>query len=478
MQIAVRVAGYSMGGADSLRKAIGKKKPAELAKHKERFLSGGTDRGYEPKLLHELWAMIEPFADYGFNASHACCYGYVAYQTAYLKAHYPVEYMSAILTSVKDDKDKKPFYLNACRLMEIEVLPPDVNTSEMDFAPAPDEQEAVRYGLSGVRNVGQGVVEQILAARREKGGFESFSDFCRKVDPGALSKRVLESLIQAGAFDSLDYKRKALLENQDKVSAPIAAERKAEAAGQFSLFGGEDGAAQQIDESVLDGDEFAKDQLLRFEKEMLGQFVTDHPLLGIRDQLSGQCDHEITELGALGDGDMVTVGGIIGAVRRRYTKRGEPYAQFRLEDLAGGVEVIAFPGVYEAVPDLIRVDRIVLVKGRIDLRGRELQIRGVAVFEPELDGVQTPAIAGELVVDLPARSCTNAVIGKVKGLLDDAPGRTPVRVRFISSQGVTPLKIGSFQVDPHAGLLSELRGLLGSEAVHLQTPGGSSGAAA
>ncbi|MEX0989705.1 MAG: DNA polymerase III subunit alpha [Actinomycetota bacterium] len=468
MQIAVRIAGYSMGGADSLRKAIGKKKPAELAKHKERFFEGGLGNGYDQRLLTSLWDLIEPFGDYGFNASHACCYGYVAYQTAYLKAHYPVEYMSAILTSVKDDKDKKPFYLNACRMMEIEVLPPDVNTSEMDFAPAPDEREAVRYGLSAVRNVGQGVVEQILAARREKGAFESFSDFCRKVDPSVLTKRVLESMIQAGSFDSFGYTRRGLLENQDKVSAPISAERKAEAAGQFSLFGGEDGAAQEIDESVLEGEEFEKQQLLRHEKEMLGQFVTDHPLLGIRDQLAAQCNHEITELSNLGDGDMVTIGGIVGAVRRRYTKRGEPYAQFRVEDLAGGVDAIAFPNVYEAVPELIRVDRIVLVKGRIDLRGRELQIRAVEVFEPELEGVEAPVLAGELVVDLPAQACTNAVISKVKDLLDDAPGRTPVRVRFISSQGVTPLKIGSFRVDPHAGLLSELRGLLGPESVHVE----------
>ncbi|HEX9122543.1 MAG TPA: DNA polymerase III subunit alpha [Actinomycetota bacterium] len=475
MQIAVRMAGYSMGEADTLRKAMGKKIRELLMPHREKFVQRCVDRAYQQRLAEDIFELITPFADYGFNASHACAYAYVAYQTAYLKHHHPVEYMSAVLTSVKDDKDKKPFYLNACRLMGIEVLPPDVNESELDFAPVQSGEPTIRYGLSAVRNVGAGAVAQIIEARRAKGDFRSFADFCRKVDPGVLTKKVLESLILAGAFDSLGYTRGGLMRREpdgpaafEKVSAPIAAERKAEAAGQFSLFGGGDQAATDVDESVLQGEEFEQRHLLRLEKEMLGQYVTDHPLLGVKDTLAAQTDIEVADVANLGDGDLVTVGGIVAAVARRYTKKGEPYALFRLEDLAGGVSVVAFPSVFEQVPHLVEPDAIVLVKGRVDLRGRELQLRAVEIREPDL-GADAPAprTRGLLVVDLPAASCTGAVISKLKGLLGAHPGATPVQVRFISSQGVTPLDVGSYRVEPGAGLLSELRRLLGPNAARV-----------
>jgi DNA polymerase-3 subunit alpha len=471
MQVAVALAGFSMGEADTLRKAMGKKQLSVLMPFKEKFIAGAVEKGYQHKLAADLFEMIVPFADYGFNASHACAYGLVAYQTAYLMAHHRVEYMSAVLTSVKDDKDAKPFYLYACRGMGIEVLPPDVNESELDFAPAPGEMPSIRYGLAAVRNVGEGAVQQIIDARRAKGAFTSYADFCRKVEPSVLTKRVLESLIQAGAFDSLGYTRRGLLENQDRVSAPILAERKAEAAGQFSLFGGGDDpdAAGQVDESALQGEEFDKRDLLRYEKEMLGQFVTDHPLLGVKDVLAAQTTHEMGDLEQLGDGDLVTVGGIIGNVARKYTKRGEPYAQFRLEGLAGGTDVVAFPSVYEAVPGLIETDRIVLVTGRIDLRGRELQIRANDVREPDLGPGMTPSLGPEnLVVDLQAAACTPAVLAKLKEVFEAHPGASPVRVRFLSSAGITPLEVGSYRVEPAGGLLNELRSLLGTDAARLE----------
>jgi DNA polymerase-3 subunit alpha len=469
MQVAVALAGFSMGQADTLRKAMGKKKLDVLMPFKEQFIAGAVAKGYQRQLAAELFEMIVPFADYGFNASHACAYGYVAYQTAYLMAHHPVEYMAAILTSVKDDKDRKPYYLYACRSMGIEVLPPDVNGSETDFAPAPGEAPAIRYGLSAVRNVGDGAVSKIIEARSAGGPFTSFSDFCRRVDPGVLTKRVIESLAQAGAFDSLGYTRQGLLVGQDKVSGPILAERKAEAAGQFSLFGGgEEGGPSAIDESVLEAEEFDKRTLLRLEKEMLGQFVTDHPLLEVRDALSAKCTHEIVDLESLGDGDLVTIGGIIGAVARKYTKRGEPYAQFRLEGLAGGVDVVAFPSVYEAVPGMIETDRIVLATGRIDLRGRELQIRATEVREPDLGAATMTEASEALVVDLPAAACTPSVLARLKELFDAHPGGAPVRVRFLSSTGVTPLELGTYRVHPGAPLLSELGSLLGGDAARLE----------
>jgi DNA polymerase-3 subunit alpha len=467
MQIAVAMAGFSMGEADTLRKAMGKKKIEYLMPFKERFVKGAVDRGYQERAAADMFEMFVPFADYGFNASHACAYGLVAYQTAFLMAHHPVSYMAAILTSVKDDKDRKPYYLYACRAMGIEVLPPDVNDSAPDFAPAAGSGRAIRYGLSAVRNVGEAAVQHVIEARATKGRFESFSDFCRKVEPSVLTKRVLESLILAGAFDSLGYRRRALLENQDKVSGPIASERKAEAAGQFSLFGG-DSEVGRIDESVLEGEEFDKPELLRYEKEMLGQFVTDHPLLEVADALRAQSTHEIGDLESLDDGELVTLGGIIGGVSRKYTKRGEPYAQFRLEGLAAGVDVVAFPSVYEADPDLISTDRIVLASGRIDRRGRELQIRANEVREPILSG-STPSVGSEsVVIDLTAAACTDAVLSKMAALLRSRPGPAPVKVRFHSNEGVQPMNMGEFHVESSPMLMGELTGLLGAGAARVE----------
>jgi len=479
MQIAVRMAGYSMGQADTLRKVMAKKKRELVGQERQRFVAGCVDQGISQRLAADLFDLIEPFADYGFPAAHACAYGFIAYQTAYLIAQHPVEYMAAILTSVKDDKDRKPYYLYACRSMKIEVLPPDVNESDMDFAPAPGDRRAIRYGLSAVRNVGEGVVQAILDARRSAGPFDSFADVCRRVDPGALTKRVLESLIFAGAFDSFGYTRGGMVQQSgeqaawEKVAAPILAERKAQAAGQFSLFGtGADGAGLgEVDEGVLRGDELDKRLLLSKEKEMLGQFVTDHPLLGVEDELRAQTTHPIDEMPNLGDGDLVTVGGIIGSLARKYTKRGEPYAQFRLEGLAGGVEVIAFPGVYEAVPQLIQPDTIVLVTGRIDLRGRELQIRANEVKEPALGPDAPKLLAESLVVDLAATACTPAVLEKLKQLFEAHPGDAPVRLRFLSSAGVTPLSVGSFNVDAAGSLMGELHDLLGAGASRVDRSG-------
>jgi DNA polymerase III subunit alpha len=470
MEIAVRMAGYSMGEADDLRHAMGKKIREKLAKHRPKFIEGCRQRGYEERLANELFDLLTPFADYGFNASHACGYALVAYQTAYLKAHHPVEYMAALLTSVKDDKDKKPFYLNACRLMGIRVLPPDVNASDTDFTPSDGD---IRYGLSAVRNVGSGVVGQVTESRRSKGPFTSFADFCRKVDPGALHKKVLESLILSGAFDSMGYARRALLEGYDKVAGPIVAERRAEAAGQFSLFGGGRAAGHEIDESVLEGPEFEKPDLLRYEKEMLGQWVTDHPLLAVRSRLEAQTDMEIVELPSLGDGDIVRVGGVITNLARRYTKKGEPYVVFRVEDLAGGVQVVGFPSVYEKAEPILRADAIVLVKGRVDLRGRELQL--VALELGELEATERPAPEGRgepLLLEMPVRQCVGGMVVRLKEVLASHPGRQPVVLRLLSdgnlSDGApgTTLRLGDgYRVDGSAGLLAELRTLLGAEAV-------------
>ncbi|HXF57621.1 MAG TPA: DNA polymerase III subunit alpha [Actinomycetota bacterium] len=482
MQIAVRMAGYSMGEADLLRKAMGKKIREELVPHQERFIRGAVERGYPERVAREVFDLIVPFADYGFNASHACAYAYVAYQTAYLKAHYPVEYMAALLTSVRDDKDKKPFYLNAARLMGIRVLPPDVNESLLFFTPTDGD---VRYGLAAVRNVGEGVVEQVLRARAEGGPYRSFTDFCRRVDVSVLNKKCLESLILAGAFDSLGYTRRGLLEGYQKVLDPILADRRAEAVGQGSFFGGEVAPALDVDESVLAGPEFEREELLRYEKEMLGQFVTDHPLLAVREQLAAVTDMEMSELGSLGDGDVVTVAGIVGQVARRFTRKGEPYAVFRLEDLTGGVTVVCFPSLYEKAAELVAPDRVLLVRGRADLRGRELQLVALELTEPDLGtipaseaapeagGAAGPPEVGEdpLVIDVPLSACTSGLVAAVRRLLGLYPGELPVVVRLVHEGGADRLRLADdHRVDGSPALLAELARLLGPGAARLERP--------
>ena len=464
MEVAVRMAGYSMGEADQLRNAMGKKIREELVPHRNKFTLGAVAKGYDERVVSEIFDLIMPFADYGFNASHACGYGLVAYQTAYLKAHHRVEYMAALLTSVKDDKDKKPYYLNACRVMDIKVLPPDVNASDLDFTPVGEE---VRYGLSAVRNVGEGAVRAIIEARRGHGEFASFADFCRAVDPSILHKKVLESLILAGAFEGLGHTRKGLIEGYERIAAPIVSQRRAEAAGQFSLFGGGERASEDIDESVIDGPEFEKAELLIHEKEMLGQYVTDHPLLEVRERLEAQTELELIELPNKGDGDIVLVGGIIASVARRFTKRGDAYANFRLEDLAGGVQVIAFPSVFEKAIDIVATDRIVLVKGRIDLRGRELQIIASEIRELAAGGGAPAAPKGEpILIEVPAPQCTDGMVSRLKEVLASHPGGLPVWLRLVSNGTTKRFRLADgYRVDGSAGLLSELRVLLGAQAV-------------
>jgi DNA polymerase III subunit alpha len=493
MEIAVRMAGYSMGKADDLRSAMGKKIREKLARHQETFVEGCRDRGYEARLAEQIFDLITPFADYGFNASHACGYAFIAYQTAYLKAHHPVEYMAALLTSVKDDKDKKPFYLNACRLMGIRVLPPDVNASDLDFTPAGEE---IRYGLSAVRNVGAGAVAQIIEARSIKGAFTTLTDFCRKVDPGILHKKVLESLALSGAFDALGYTRRGLFEAYEKILIPIMADRRADALGQESLLNAEMGTALEIDERVLRADEFDKDELLRQEKQVLGQYVTDHPLLAVRDELEKVADMEISEVPSLGDGDLVRVGGIVTTVARRYSRKGEPYVIFRLEDLAGGVQVVGFPSVYERSQDLLAPDRIVVVTGRVDLRGRELQLVAseIRTLDEARSGAtgngngraarrteRTPAPAADAVeaangaalfLEVPTEDCTGRLVTRLKEALAAHPGDRPVVLRLRGAESATTLRLSDgYRVDGSLGLQSELRSLLGpGGVVRLQEP--------
>src|SRR5690606_15758842 len=347
MQIAQKVAGYSLGRADILRRAMGKKKAEVLEAEFEGFEKGMLDNGFSKPAIKALWDTILPFAGYAFNKSHAAAYGLISFWTAYLKANYPAEYMAGLLTSVGDDKDKAAIYLSDCRKLGITVLPPDVNESEQNFASVGTD---IRFGLGAVRNVGSNVVASIIAARKEKSKFTDFSDYLNKIDAIACTKKVTESLIKAGAFDSLGHPRKGLyLVHSDAIDA-VMATKKAEAMGQFDLFGGMD-----ADESVtsvfnvkVPDEEWESKHKLALEREMLGLYVSGHPLNGVEHVLAAQSDTQIPAIleGEVKDGAQVTVGGILASVNRRINKNGLAWASAQLEDLTGGIEVLFFPQAY------------------------------------------------------------------------------------------------------------------------------------
>jgi DNA polymerase-3 subunit alpha len=456
-----KLAGYAPGQADMVRKAIGKKNREMMAVEEPRFIKGCEAAGLPAAEGRKIWALIQPFADYSFNRAHSACYAYVAYQTAWLKAHHPVEYMAALLTSVKDRKDDKPKYLGMARKMQIPVLLPDINLSDLDFTPVGD---SIRFGLSAVRGVGEGVVEKIVEARRTKGAFTSFHDFCRKVDYSALNRKTVESLIWAGAFESLGHTRQGLIECFETVTAEICAQRKNEEHGQFGFWSTEaaDAAAPSTD-TPISIEEFHKDMLLLKEKEMLGVYVSDHPLLGVEGLLARMCDCSIAALAERQPGEIVTIGGMVTSFNKRVTKNGGILVLMHMEDLGGAtVEILVFSRVYEQFAPLLRPDAILLMKGRVDrdVRDDSVKFMALEVKEPKL-GENLP-----LTISMPIDACTEKVVESLKEVLSGHPGSTQVFLHLGGGKKTTTLRLGSeFWVDTSRGLHAELKALLGPQAL-------------
>ncbi|MGH9001218.1 MAG: DNA polymerase III subunit alpha, partial [Acidimicrobiia bacterium] len=413
MQVAQRMAGYTLEEADNLRKATGKKKRDMIAAERVKFVAGCDGRGYGAEFGERMFDVIEPFADYSFNKSHSVGYGYVSYQTAYLKAHHPVEYFAALLTSVKDDKDRTAVYLNECRQMGIDVLVPDVNVAMSDFV---GRDGAIPFGLSAVRNVGTGIVAHIVAEREAAGAFTDFAQFCSRVHPSVLNKRALESLIKAGAFDGLGHPRKGLLAVHERIAdAALARKRDAEA-GVMSLFedaaGG--GGPSEVDRIDVPGDEFERAQRLAYEKEMLGLYVSDHPLMGAQRALSRHCETTLSEMKEMADGSSSTVGGVVTTLSRRYTKRGDLMATFVLEDLDAAVEVMVFPKTMAEFGHLLIEDSIVAVRGRVDRRDDQPKLVAVEVRPVEVTGDDE---GPPLRLTVPASRLTTVLVDEIKRIL-------------------------------------------------------------
>ncbi|OCB07678.1 DNA polymerase III subunit alpha [Mycolicibacterium porcinum] len=460
MFIAQKVASYTMGKADALRKAMGKKKLEVLEAEYKGFKEGMTANGFSEAAVKALWDTILPFAGYAFNKSHAAGYGLVSYWTAYLKANYPAEYMAGLLTSVGDDKDKAAVYLADCRRLGITVLPPDVNESVQNFASVGDD---IRFGLGAIRNVGANVVASLISTRTEKGKYADFSDYLNKIDIAACNKKVTESLVKAGAFDSLGHPRKGLfLVHTDAVDSVLGT-KKAEAMGQFDLFGGADdgGGTDAVFTIKVPDEEWEDKHKLALEREMLGLYVSGHPLNGVAHLLANQVD---TQIPAILDGDVandaqVVVGGILASVNRRVNKNGLPWASAQLEDLTGGIEVLFFPQTYSLFGHEIADDVVVLVKAKVAARDDRISLIAHELVVPDFSSAQADR---PLAVSLPTRQCTIDKVSALKQVLANHPGTSQVHLRLISGERITTLELDqSLRVTPSSALMGDLKALLG-----------------
>ncbi len=460
MAIAQKLAGYSLGQADILRRVMGKKKKAELDLQFEGFSAGMTERGYSMAAVKTLWEILLPFSDYAFNKAHSAAYGLVSYWTAYLKANYPAEYMAALLTSVKDDKDKMAIYLNECRRMKIQVLPPDVNESASNFTPVGQD---IRFGLTAIRNVGGNVVTGIVEGRQEQGRYTDFNDFMGKVPALVCNKRVIESLVKAGAFDDMKHHRRALVQVHETAVDQYVDIKRNEAIGQDSLFDGldEEGGGFGISVAIPEVDEWDKMTLLGHEREMLGLYVSDHPLLGLEHLLSRGTDCSIGQLMLdedRADGSSITISGLVTSVQRKITKRGDTWAMVTLEDLDGAIDVLLFPSSYQLASTYLTEDAIITVRGRLSRSKDQPEIHAQEVTVPDLsDGP-----SGPVVLSLPSTRCTPPVVEQLKDVLGTHPGVTEVQLRLLSRDATKVLRLADgLRVTPSPALFADLKQLLG-----------------
>ncbi|MFH0244788.1 DNA polymerase III subunit alpha [Streptomyces sp. HK10] len=457
------LAGYSLGQADLLRRAMGKKKKEVLDAEFVNFQKGAREKGYSDEAVQAVWDVLVPFAGYAFNKAHSSAYGLVSYWTAYLKANYPAEYMAALLTSVRDDKDKSAVYLNECRRMGIKVLPPDVNESEANFTPRGDD--TIVFGLTAVRNVGQNVVDSIVACRKAKGKYTSFPDFLDKVDAVVCNKRTVESLIKAGAFDELGHARKGLTAHFETMIDNVVQVKRKEAEGQFDLFGGM--GEESSDSSPGFGmdvefspEEWDKSYLLAQEREMLGLYVSDHPLFGLEHVLSDKTDAAISQLtgGDFSDGSIVTIGGIISGLQRKMTKQGNAWAIATVEDLAGSIDCMFFPATYQLVSTQLVEDAVVFVKGRLDKREDVPRLVAMELMVPDLSEAASDA---PVTITIPTVKVTPPLVEKLGEVLTHHRGSTEVRVRLQGSRKTTVLRLDRHRVTADPALFGDLKALLG-----------------
>ncbi|TDC11424.1 DNA polymerase III subunit alpha [Nonomuraea longispora] len=467
MAVARELAGYTLGGADLLRRAMGKKKKEILDAEFANFQKGMRGNGYGDDAIQALWDVMLPFSGYAFNKSHTAGYGLVAYWTAYLKANYPAEYMAALLTSVGDDKDKAAVYLAECRKMGIQVLPPDVNDSQLDFVAVGDTQ--VRFGMGAVRNVGENVVDAIVKARKEKGLYQDFNDFLGKIPLTACNKRVIESLIKAGAFDSLDHPRKGLLMVHEQAVDQVSGIKKQEAHGQDSLFGGlADAGADEAFTVTVPDTEWDKKTKLDFEREMLGLYVSDHPLAGTERILARNRDTTIADLLESGRDDRgdVAVCGLVTKMDKRVNKAGNLWAIATVEDMDAAVECLFFPKSYVLYADSLREDIVVAVRGQINNRDGAISIFATDLSPIDVSGVNSEG--APITILLREDRVTPQLLEELRHVLKLHEGKVPLHINLKRPAGrTTVLAVPDFPVNAEPSFAADVKALLGPEAITL-----------
>ncbi|HET8606055.1 MAG TPA: DNA polymerase III subunit alpha [Gaiellaceae bacterium] len=458
MEIAKQIAGFTSAEADDLRKAIGKKIHALMASLKDKFVEGCIANDTSEQVARQLWDDIEKAQDYSFNKAHAACYALISYRTAWLRANHPCEYMAALISSVMNTKDKVPFYVNACDEMGIEVLPPDVNSSQVDFAVV---EGKIRFGLNAVKGVGEGAAAAVVRAR-EDGPFASIWDFTERVDGAVSNKRVLEALVKCGALDSTGATRKGMLEVLEQAVAWGQKQQADRLLGQASIFDlGDATEAPPRHHPVLPADEFEKAELLRLEKEVLGLYVSEHPLHAIRDQLRRKTDCTLAELDRRRDGEAVTVAGIVAGVKQLTTKKGEPMVFLTLEDVTGSAECVVFASVYAQARELCTADRIVVARARIDRKEGESKL-----LASELQPFEAVAERREVTLRIDAAKARAGIIRELSRVIGDFPGESPVLVKCETSEGPRLLQLGPrFRVQPTSEFYGEVKALLGEAAL-------------
>jgi DNA polymerase-3 subunit alpha len=433
MQLAQKLAGYSLGEADLMRRAMGKKKKEEMALHEEKFIRGAVERNIPEDKAKRIFTLMAQFADYGFNRSHSFAYAYLAYQTAYLKAHYPTHFYAAVLSNEIANTEKVARYASEMKVFGIELLPPDVNTSQEGFTPAGD---AIRFGLAAIKGLGTSAVNMIVEARQEGGNFRSIFDFADRVDQRAVNKRVLESLIKAGAFDSIHHNRASLMAVLDRAIESGAKAQRDRTSGQAGLFAvmDESSPAAFAEPVIDDPKQWTRRETLAFEKETLGFYVTGHPLEDYSEAIRGLALAESGKIAESSHGAQVAMGGIIVDLTTKITKKGDRFALFRLEDQYGSVKIVCWPEQFNRYKSVIQTDLAVLVKGRL-----ELSDEGAAtIITQEIQQLENARVkaAKAVIIKMTETSVTDQYIKALNEIINSHPGNTAIYFELKTANGI------------------------------------------
>ncbi len=461
LQIANKMAGYSLAEADVLRRAIGKKKKAIMLKEKKKFIAGAQQKGYPKKTAEKVWHYIERFAGYGFNKSHSASYAMIAYQTAYMKANYPVEFMAALLTAEADNKDKIALEVEECRRMGIFVNPPDINRSQIGFTIEPHPYslngKAIRFGLSAIKNVGQAAISEILEKRQQKGDFKSLTDLCSRTDNQKVNKKVLESLIQVGALDSFG-KRAALLSALEEIRKRIETENKNRLQGQTSLFEGlNPHKLNNLEDHLPDIKELSQTDLLMLEKNLLGFNLTPHPLSSLLQKINQRTTHKIGELTSIDEGQRIVIAGIVEEVRRVFTKRNNQEMAFvTLKDGVDKIDLVIFPKVFEKTKTFLREDKVVMVTGTLDWREEKLSLLVEDIKNAAEENIQENS---EFILEIPAAT-PKPILQELSKLLQKYKGKDKLTLEFKIKDKVIKRLVLPYGVDYSTELKTKIKEIL------------------